>query len=78
MVKQPRGGALIRSTFLVPRSSFPFAFSFFVLVLVLATAGSASAVVSAKWIEVTYSRPMLRQRANIFGTGAEYGVARPT
>jgi hypothetical protein len=26
-----------------------------------------------KWIEVTYSRPMLRQRENIFGTGAEYG-----
>lgn len=28
-----------------------------------------------KWIEVAYSRPMLRQRTNIFGTGAEYGVA---
>ena len=28
-----------------------------------------------KWIEVTYSRPMLRQRTNIFGTGADYGVA---
>jgi hypothetical protein len=26
-----------------------------------------------KWIEVTYSRPMLRQRDNIFGAGAEYG-----
>lgn len=26
-----------------------------------------------KWIEVTYNRPMLRQRASIFGTGAEYG-----
>lgn len=26
-----------------------------------------------KWIEVTYSRPMLRQRENIFGSGAEYG-----
>ena len=26
-----------------------------------------------KWIEVTYSRPMLRQRDNIFGSGAEYG-----
>lgn len=25
-----------------------------------------------KWIEVTYSRPMLRQRASIFGTGADY------
>lgn len=28
-----------------------------------------------KWIEVEYSRPMLRQRANIFGTGADYGKA---
>lgn len=26
-----------------------------------------------KWIEITYSRPMLRQRENIFGAGAEYG-----
>lgn len=26
-----------------------------------------------KWIEVAYSRPMLRQRASIFGTGADYG-----
>jgi hypothetical protein len=26
-----------------------------------------------KWIEVTYSRPMLRGRANIFGQGADYG-----
>jgi hypothetical protein len=53
-------------------------------------AGSASTVVGGewvknaagtavyqggKWIEVNYSRPMLRQRTNIFGTGAEYGVA---
>ena len=37
--------------------------------------GTATAVVDGKWIEVTYSRPMLRQRTNIFGTGAEYGVA---
>jgi len=28
-----------------------------------------------KWIEVIYSRPMLRQRTDIFGAGAEYGVA---
>jgi len=28
-----------------------------------------------KWIEVAYNRPMLRQRANIFGAGAEYGKA---
>lgn len=27
-----------------------------------------------KWIEVNYSRPMLRQRTNIFGSGADYGV----
>ena len=54
----------------------------------LSPAGSASAMVGGewvkndrgnmvyqggKWIEVTYSRPMLRQRDNIFGTGAEYG-----
>ena len=28
-----------------------------------------------KWIEVTYSRPMLRGRADIFGKGADYGKA---
>lgn len=28
-----------------------------------------------KWIEVTYNRPILRGRTNIFGTGAEYGKA---
>lgn len=28
-----------------------------------------------KWIEVTYSRPILRGRENIFGQGAEYGKA---
>jgi hypothetical protein len=26
-----------------------------------------------KWIEVTYSRPILRGRANIYGKGADYG-----
>lgn len=26
-----------------------------------------------KWIEITYNRPMLRQRPDIFGSGAEYG-----
>ncbi|RPH75092.1 MAG: DUF2911 domain-containing protein [Candidatus Rokuibacteriota bacterium] len=26
-----------------------------------------------KWIEVTYGRPILRSRADIFGSGAEYG-----
>lgn len=54
----------------------------------LSPAGSASAMVGGewvkndrgnlvyqggRWIEVTYSRPMLRQRENIFGAGAEYG-----
>lgn len=28
-----------------------------------------------KWIEVTYSRPILRGRKDIFGAGAEYGKA---
>ena len=28
-----------------------------------------------KWIEVAYSRPMLRGRAEIFGKGADYGKA---
>ena len=28
-----------------------------------------------KWIEITYGRPILRQRQNIFGAGAEYGKA---
>ena len=28
-----------------------------------------------KWIEVAYSRPVLRGRANIFGKGADYGKA---
>ncbi len=28
-----------------------------------------------KWIEVTYSRPMLRGRTNVFGKGADYGKA---
>ena len=54
----------------------------------LSPAGSATAMVGGewvknergnlvyqggKWIEITYSRPMLRQRENIFGAGAEYG-----
>ncbi len=26
-----------------------------------------------KWIEILYNRPILRDRENIFGTGAEYG-----
>jgi hypothetical protein len=35
----------------------------------------ASVYQGGKWIEVSYSRPMLRQRTNIFGVGADYGVA---
>ena len=38
-------------------------------------ASGATVYQGGKWIEVTYGRPMLRQRANIFGSGAEYGVA---
>jgi hypothetical protein len=26
-----------------------------------------------KWVEITYSRPVLRGRSNIFGSGADYG-----
>lgn len=29
--------------------------------------------VGGKWIEVTYNRPILRQRESIFGSGEEYG-----
>ena len=39
-----------------------------------APAGSATAIVGGKRIEVIYSRPTLRQRTNIFGTSADYGV----
>ena len=54
----------------------------------LSPAGSANALVGAKWsknaegnmraeggkwLEVNYSRPSLRGRTNIFGSGAEYG-----
>lgn len=38
------------------------------------TAGAA-VYEGGKWIEVIYSRPMLRQRRDIFGAGADYGVA---
>lgn len=38
-------------------------------------ADGATVYQGGKWIEVIYSRPMLRQRANIFGTGKDYGVA---
>jgi hypothetical protein len=36
-------------------------------------AGAASAQVGSDWIEVTYGRPILRGRTNIFGSGADYG-----
>lgn len=39
-------------------------------------AGTAATQVGpkySKWIEVTYSRPILRGRADIFGSGATYG-----
>src|SRR5215470_6901063 len=61
------------------------------LALLSAGVGTASAMVGTKWgapdkdgdrtatggkwIEVTYSRPMLRGRTNIFGKGADYGKA---
>jgi hypothetical protein len=28
---------------------------------------------SGKWIEITYSRPILKGRTNVFGSGADYG-----
>jgi hypothetical protein len=37
-------------------------------------ADGTTAYQGGKWIEVTYSRPMLRQRTNIFGSGSDYGV----
>jgi hypothetical protein len=39
----------------------------------LSPGGSAATMVGGKWIEVVYSRPMLRGRADIFGKGADYG-----
>lgn len=38
-------------------------------------ASGAPVYEGGKWIEVTYSRPLLRQRTNIFGSGDDYGVA---
>jgi hypothetical protein len=35
--------------------------------------GTASTQIGEKWIDVTYSRPLLRGRTGIFGSGAEYG-----
>lgn len=36
--------------------------------------GEYSGYPGGKWIEVTYNRPLLRQRPNIFGSGADYGT----
>ena len=37
------------------------------------TAGAAPRYTDGKWITVDYSRPILRGRPNIFGSGADYG-----
>jgi hypothetical protein len=36
-------------------------------------AGTAATQVGGKWIEIVYSRPILRDRTDIFGKGADYG-----
>ena len=35
--------------------------------------GTAATQVGGKWIEIVYSRPILRGRTDIFGKGADYG-----
>jgi hypothetical protein len=35
--------------------------------------GTTAAHVNGRWIEISYGRPILRGRTNIFGSGAEYG-----
>ena len=37
--------------------------------------GTSSTQIGEKWIDITYSRPILRGRRAIFGSGAEYGKA---
>ncbi|MGE0446413.1 MAG: DUF2911 domain-containing protein [Vicinamibacterales bacterium] len=37
--------------------------------------GAAATQVGNQWVEITYGRPILRGRTNIFGSGADYGVA---
>ncbi|HSK09782.1 MAG TPA: DUF2911 domain-containing protein [Vicinamibacterales bacterium] len=37
--------------------------------------GAAPRYQDGKWIEITYGRPILRGRENVFGTGADYGKA---
>lgn len=35
--------------------------------------GTSATQVDGKWIEISYGRPILRGRTNIFGAGADYG-----
>ena len=35
--------------------------------------GTAATQVNGRWIDLTYGRPILRGRTNIFGSGADYG-----
>ena len=35
--------------------------------------GTASTQVNGRWIDIVYGQPILRGRANIFGSGADYG-----
>jgi DUF2911 family protein len=35
--------------------------------------GTTAVQVDGRWIEISYGRPILRGRTNIFGSGAEYG-----
>src|SRR5258706_14818063 len=35
--------------------------------------GTAATQVGDKWIEIVYSRPILRGRTDVFGKGADYG-----
>jgi hypothetical protein len=35
--------------------------------------GTASAQINGQWIDVTYGRPLLRGRSDVFGTGADFG-----
>ena len=36
--------------------------------------GTAATQIDGRWIELTYGRPILRGRTNIFGSGADYGT----
>ena len=35
--------------------------------------GTASTQINGRWIDISYGRPILRGRTNIFGSGADYG-----